>query len=151
MTLTKMTTFSFLKRFYQNLKLRLNCWVFGQTFKNGIGLQTHVNKHWREKVAQDNNYNNKSSYNQRQLYITKSDDNFIKDINEPIDYILDEFKPFKSYKYKVTANCIYRKRTPNGGEGASKTIKINFRTDEYMTKDHRVNINQWLDHVKEMA
>ena len=102
------------------------CWVCGQTFKNDIGLQTHMNKHWRENVAQDTNFNIKSSFNQKQLYFTKSDDSFIKDVNEPIDCILDGFKPFKSYKYKVTANCVYGKRTPDGGEGASKTFKINF-------------------------
>ena len=34
-------------------------------------------------------------------------------------------------------------------EGIPKAIKIYFRTDEYMTKDHRLNLNQWLDHVKE--
>ena len=32
--------------------------------------------------------------------------------------------------------------------GPPKAIKINFRTDEYMTKDHRLNLNQWLEHVK---
>ena len=87
------------------------CWVCGQTFKNDIGLQTHMKKHWRENVAQDKNFNIKSSFNQRQLYITKSDDSFIKDINEPIDYILDGFKSFKSYKFKVTA--------PDGEEGVT--------------------------------
>ena len=83
-----------------------------------------MNKHWRENVVLNDprsnfanqgtcfadNYNIKSSFNQRQLYITKSNSSFIKDINEPADYILDEFKPFKSYKYKVTANCLYKKR-----------------------------------------
>ena len=56
-----------------------------------------------------NNYTIKSSFNQRQLYITKPG-SYINDIKEPIDYILDWFKPFKSYKYKVTANCLYKKR-----------------------------------------
>ena len=55
------------------------------------------------------NYTNKSSFNQRQPYITKPG-SYINDINEPIDYILVGFKPFKSYKYKVTANCLYKKR-----------------------------------------
>ena len=31
---------------------------------------------------------------------------YIDDINEPMDYILDGLKPFKSYKYKFTANCL---------------------------------------------
>ena len=74
------------------------CWVCGAKLKNQIGLQTHMNKHWRENVVLNDNYNIKSSFNQRQLYITKSNGSFIKDINEPVDYILDEFKPFKSYK-----------------------------------------------------
>ena len=124
----------------------LGCWVCGNKFKNQIGLQTHMNKHWRENVSLDENYNIKSSFNQRQLYITKSNNSLIKDINEPVDYILDEFKPFKSYKYKVTANCLYKKRDSE----EEKTVNINFRTDEYMTKYHRLDLNQWLDHVKEI-
>ena len=65
-----------------------------------------MNKHWRENVVSNDNYNIKSSFNQKQLYTTKSKGSFIKDINEPVDYLLDEFKPFKLYKYKVTANCL---------------------------------------------
>ena len=91
-----------------------------------------MNKHWRENVVLNDKYKIKSSFNQRQLYITKSNGNFIKDIIEPLDYILDEFKPFKSYKYKVNANCLYRKR--NSEE--EKTTNINFRTDKNMNKDH---------------
>ena len=90
------------------------------------------------------NYTIKSSFNQRQLYITKPG-SYNKDINEPIDYILNGFKPFKSYKYKVTANCLCKKR----GEEETKTTPINFRTDEYMTKDHRLDLNQWLDSARE--
>ena len=56
---------------------------------------------------------------------------------------------YKSYKHKVTANCVYRKRTPNDEEGVPKTIKINFRTDEYMTKNHPLNLNQGFDHAKD--
>ena len=124
------------------------CWVCGDKFKNQIGLQTHMNKHIRESVIStdpsfDNNYTIKSSFNQRQLYITKPG-SYINDINEPIDYKLDGFKPFKSYKYKVTANCLYRKR-----EEETKTTLINFRTEEYMTKDHRLDLNQWLDNTRE--
>ena len=121
------------------------CWFCGDMFKNQIGLQTHMNKHWRENVVLNDKYNNKSSLYQRQLYITKSNGSFIMDIIEPVDYILDEFKPFKSYKYKVTANCLYKKRDSE----EQKTTNINFWNDEYMDKDHRLNLNQWLDHVRE--
>ena len=128
------------------------CWVCADKFKNQIGLQTHMNKHWRENVVLNdlrssfaNNFNIKASFNQRQLYITKSNGSFIKEINEPVDYILDECKPFKSYKYKVTANCIYKKRDLE----EEKTTNINFRTVEYMHKDHRLNLKQWLDHIRE--
>ena len=121
------------------------CWVWGDKFKNQIGLQTHMNKHWGENVVLNDNFKIKSSFNQRQLYITKSNGSFIKDNNEPLNYILDESKPFKSYKYKVTANCLYKKRDSE----EEKTTNINFRTDEYMDKDHRLNLNEWLDHVRE--
>ena len=104
-----------------------------------------MNKLWRENVVLNDNYNIKSSFSQKQLYITKSNGIFIKDINEPVDYILDEFKPFKSYKNKVTANCLYKKRDSE----EEKTNNINFRTDEYMDKDHPLNLNQCLDLVRE--
>ena len=130
------------------------CWVCGDKFKNQIGLQTHMNKHMTESVISTDpsfanqgtgfadNYTIKSSFNQKQLYINKPG-SYINDINEPIDYILDGFKPFKSYKYKVTADCLYKER----GEDETKTTLINFRTDEYMTKDHRLDLNQWLDNT----
>ena len=114
------------------------CWVCGDKFKNQIVLKTLMNKHWRENVVSNDDYNIKSSFNQKQLYITKSNGSFIKDINEPVDYILDEFKPFKSYEYKVTANCLYKKRDSE----EEKTTNINFRTNEYMDKDHRLNLKQ---------
>ena len=47
---------------------------------------------------------------------------------------------------KVTDNCLYKKR---GGEEDTKTTLINFRTDENITKDHRLYLNQWLDNTRE--
>ena len=58
----------------------VQCCVCGQNFKNDIGLQTQMNIHWSENIAQDNNFNIQSSFNQRQLYITTPDDLCIKDI-----------------------------------------------------------------------
>ena len=31
-----------------------------------------------------------------------------ENMNEPVDFILDEFKPIKSFKYKVTINFLYK-------------------------------------------
>ena len=107
------------------LKLVVPCWVFGEKIKNQIGLQTHMNKHWRENVVLNDNYNIKPSFNQRQLLLLTV---LIvlsipaTNLYDPKDYILDEFRPFKSYKYKVTANCLYRKRNKDDEE--EKTIKI---------------------------
>ena len=83
------------------------CWVGGNKFKNQTGLQTHMNKYMRESVISTDlrssctdpsfadTYTIKSSFIQRQLYDTKPV-SYINDINEPIDYILDGFKIFKS-------------------------------------------------------
>ena len=90
------------------------------------------------------NYTIKSSFNQRQLYISKPG-SYINDIKGPIDYILDGFKPFKSYIHKITANCLYKKR----GAEETKTTPINFKTDGYTSKDHRLDLNQWLDNTRE--
>ena len=49
------------------------------------------------------------------------------------------------YIYKVTANCLYKRR----GEEETKTTLINFRTDEYMTKDLRLDLNQRLNNTRE--
>ena len=63
-----------------------------------------------------------------------------KNIFEPVDYILDELKPFRSYKNKITVNCLYKKKQSQEG----KTANIHFRTEEYMNKDYRLDLNQWL-------
>ena len=82
----------------------------------------------------------------------------IENINEPVDYILDEFKPFKSYKNKVTVNCLYMKRKSQEGPPTlvpqEETANINFRTEKYMTKDHRLDLNQLIileKHMKVMV
>ena len=35
-------------------------------------------------------------------------------------------------------------------EGDPKITIINFRTEEYMTKDHQIDLNQWLDYSREI-
>ena len=68
-----------------------------------------------------------------------------KNIIEPLEYILDDFKPFKSHKYKVTIYCLCRKRKSE----KEKNANVNFTTEEYMTKDQRLDLNQRLDYSGE--
>ena len=110
-----------------------------------IGQQTHKNKHWRENKAITGDYDIKSKINQQQLYFTKSNDELIENINELEDYILDEFKPFKSNKYKVTVNFLYKKR-----ESVEEiTITANFTAEEYKTNDQRLDLNQSLNYSRQ--
>ena len=67
-------------------------------------------------------------------------------INKPVNYILDDFIPFKSYKNKVAVNCLYRQRN---SQADPKTTNIIIRTEEYMTKYHRFDLNQWPDYSRE--
>ena len=76
------------------------CWAYGKTFKNDTAIENHFSKHWRENMATTNDYVIKSSFNQKKIYITKLNKELNENINEPVDHILDEFMPFKSYKYK---------------------------------------------------
>ena len=70
----------------------------------------------------------------REFYITDKGGNFIEDIDEATNYLLEEirncyqFRKVKSFKYKVTAECEYKKRTKE----EIKIIKIVFNTD-YIT------------------
>ena len=77
----------------------LPCWTCGETFENDTDLKTHMNKHWRKQIAVTNDYVVKSSFNQKQIFITELNNELIQNINEPVDYILDESIPFKSYKF----------------------------------------------------
>ena len=67
----------------------------------------------------------------REFYITEKGGNYIEDIDEATNYSLEEikncyqFRKFKSFKYKVTAECEYKKRTKED----VKITKIFFNTD----------------------
>ena len=47
--------------------------------------------------------------------------------------------------YKVTINCLCRKRKSEG----EKNAHVNFTTEEYMAKDQRLDLNQRLDYSGE--
>ena len=72
-----------------------------------------------------------SSQNMREFYSTDKGGNYIEDIDEATNYSLEEikncyqFRKFKSFKYKITAECDYKKRTKE----EVKTTKIFFNTD----------------------
>ena len=127
-------------------KAVVTCWACGKTFENETALKTHMNKHCRENISTTNDYVTKSSFNQTQIYITKLKNELIEKVNESVDYILGEFIPIKSYKYKVTVNCLYKRRKLAGDP---KTTSINFKTEEYMTKHFQLDLNQWLDYFRE--
>ena len=77
-----------------------------------------------------------SSQNMREIYITDKGGNYIEDIDEATNYSLEEikncyqFRKVKSFNYKVTAECEYKKRTKE----EVKITKIFFNTDYVINK-----------------
>ena len=104
-----------------------------------------MNKYWRENIATTSDYDIKSSCNQRQLHVTNFSNKFIEKVIEPVDYILDEVKPYISYNYKVTLISLFKKRESE----EEKITNANFRADGYMAKDPRLDLNQWLKYSRE--
>ena len=90
----------------------------------------------------------------RVFYITDKGGNFIEDIDEATNYSLEEikncykFRKVESFKYKITAECEYKKRT----EDEVNITKIFFSTDYIINKasyDYG-DFKQWLDFEKEI-
>ena len=95
-----------------------------------------------------------SSQNMREFYNTDKGGNYIEDIDEATNYSLEEIKncyqfhKVKSFKYKITAECDYKKRTKE----EVKTTKIFFNTD-YINNNaiyEYGDFNRWLDFEKEI-
>ena len=90
----------------------------------------------------------------REFYITDKGGNYIEDIDEATNYSLDEikncnqFRKVKSFKYKITAECEYKKRTKE----EVKTTKIIFNTDHIINNAIYENrdLKYWLDNEKEI-
>ena len=89
----------------------------------------------------------------REFYITDKAGNYIEDIDEAINNSLEEIKNcyqfcnVKSFKYKITVECEYKKRTKEEVE----IIKIFFNTDCINSNaiyDYG-DFKQWLDFEKE--
>ena len=90
----------------------------------------------------------------REFYITDKAGNYIEDIDEAINNSLEEIKncyqhtKVKSFKYKITAECEYKKRT----QEEVKTTKIFFNTDYIINNAIYENgdFTQWLNFEKEI-
>ena len=90
----------------------------------------------------------------REFYITDKAGNYIEDIDEAIYNSLEEIKncyqyrKVKSFKYKITAECEYKRRTKE----EVKTTKIFFNTDYIINNAIYENddFTQWLNFEKEI-
>ena len=88
-----------------------------------------------------------------EFYITDNTGNYIEDIDEAVKNSLKEIKncyqffKVKSFKYKITAKCEYKKRTKE----EFKTTKIFFYTDCIINNAIYENGNfKWLNFEKEI-
>ena len=84
-------------------------------FRNKIALATHSYSHNCKYLANTEYIDINSSQNMKEFYITDNAGNYIEDIDEAINNSLEEiencyqFRKFKSFKYKITAECEYKK------------------------------------------
>ena len=134
-------------------KIKYECKECHEDFRNKIALTTHSYSHNRKHLENTEDFDIKSSQNMREFYITDKGGNYIEDIDEATNYSLEEikncyqFRTVKSFKYKITVECDYKKRTKD----EAKTTKIFFITD-YINNNaifEYGDFKQWLDFKKE--
>ena len=100
-------------------------------FRNKIAITTHSSSHNRKYLENTEYFDKNSSQNMKEFCITDKAGIYIEDINEAINNSLEEIKncyqhrKFRSFKYKITAECEYKKRTKE----EVKTTKKLFSTD----------------------
>ena len=95
-----------------------------------------------------------STQNIREFYITHKCGNYIEDKDEATKYSLEEnkncyqFRKVKSFKYKITAECEYKKRTKE----EVKTTKKIFNTDHIINNAiyEYGDFTQWLNFEKKI-
>ena len=136
-----------------NIYARINyeCKKCHEGFRKKIALTTHSYSHNQENKE---NFDINSSQNMREFYITDKAGNYIEDIDEAIENSLEEIKncyqyrKVKSFKYKIKAECEYKKRTKED----VKTTKIFFNTDYIVNNAIYENgdFTQWLNFEKEI-
>ena len=112
-------------------RFKYECKECHEEFRNKIALTTHSYSHNRKYLENTEDFDINSSQNMREFYITDKGGNYFEDIDEATYYSLEEikncyqFRKVKSFKYKITAECDYKKRTKE----EVKTTKIFFNTD----------------------
>ena len=125
-----------------------------EEFRNIIALTTHSCSHNSKYLENTDDFDINSSQNMREFYITDKGGNYIEDIDEATNYSLEEikncyqFRKVKSFKYKITAECEYKKRTKEEVE----TTKIFFNTDYiiYNAIYENGDFTQWLNFAEEI-
>ena len=116
-------------------RIKYECKECHEEFRSKVALTTHSYSHNRMYLENTEDFDINSSQNMREFYITHKGGNYIEDIDEATNYSLEEIKncyqfcKVKSFKYKITAECDYKKRTKE----EVKTTKIFFNTD-YINK-----------------
>ena len=135
-------------------RIKYECKEFHEEFRSKVALNTHSYSHNRKYLENTEDFDINSSQIMREFYITDKGGNYIEDIGEATDYSLEEIKNcyqfcnVKSFKYKITAECDYKKRTKE----ENKTAKIFFNTD-YINNNALYeygDFNWWLDFEKEI-
>ena len=130
-----------------------------EEFRNKIALTTHSYIHNRKYLENTEDFDINSSQNMKEFYITDKGGNYIKDIDEATNYSLEDikncyqFRRVKSFKYKITVECDYEKRTKED----VKIAKIFFNTDYinnnaiYENGDSRIGYTSRRKHMKVMV
>ena len=102
-----------------------------EEFRSKVALTTHSYSHNRKYLENTEDFDINSCQNMREFCNTEKGGNYIEDIDEATNYFLEEikncyqFRKVKSFKYKITDECEYKKRTKD----EVKTTKIFFKTD----------------------
>ena len=116
-------------------RIKFECEECHEEFRSKEAPTTHSYSHNRIYPENTEDFE-KSSQNMRVFYNTDKGGNYIEDLDEATNYSLEEikncyqFRKVKSFKYKVRAECEYKKRTKE----KVKITKIFFNTDCIINK-----------------
>ena len=134
-------------------RIRYECKECHEEFRNKIALITHSYSNNRKYLENIEYFDINSSQNMGEFYVTDKAGNYIEDINEAVENSLEEIKNCyqyrkdKCFKYKITAECEYKKRTKE----EVRTTKI-FFTTAYVINNaifENGDFKQWLNFAKE--